>query len=161
MSITTNFTWTNNTARSTSDIATLAVDTGTNYGYKGALTANGSCTMSNNTCELEAPELVTLESHDIVGKYKTRIQSAYPPAFAKAMQIGVKTDSMLTSRDATNSDYHLDQVIQCDVTLRFEKTNIVTAAMLEEVLKRAVSYYYDESGNCRISNLMRGCTQLK
>jgi hypothetical protein len=155
MAITTTFPWSNQTNNTDHPIVPIKLGVITNYGVES--NTGTQCVLTNRTCAVDTPELVTYQSRKI-NKVNTSIDLVAPNKVKSGVQYGVQTETVLKSSDDAIG-YRVDDPIVVTISVRHTVSGHITDSHIETAVKRAVSYLFKDNGNSRLGDLMRGAEQ--
>lgn len=155
MAITSSFSFTNTTPNGDHKITPTALAVVTNYAIDS--NTGEKCTLTNKTCAIDRPEIVTYQSRKIKN-VNTSIVPAAPPKVRAGVQYGVQMETVLTSEDASIG-YRVDDPIVVTISVRHVVSGHITDAHIKDAVERTLSYLYKNDGSSRLGDLVRGGEQ--
>jgi hypothetical protein len=152
MAITTSFPWSNQTNNTDHPLVPIKLGVVTNYGVDSD--TGNSCVLTNRTCNVDTPELVSYQSRKIK-IVNTTIPVLHPSKGTPGLQYGVQMETILKSSD-DSIGYRVDDPIVVTVSVRHPVSGHITNDHIKTAVIRTVSYLFADNGSSRLGDLMRG-----
>jgi hypothetical protein len=111
------------------------------------------CRLTNVTCPLDQPEVLTYGCQDI-SNVNTSIKNQYPPSTRDGIQYTVKVETLL-SVESDTTDSRVDYPIVAQLNIRHPKAGSITADDVMTVTDRVIGAIYSSEGKSRLTNIMR------
>lgn len=116
-----------------------------------------SCVLTNKTCTLDTPELLSYQCTEIA-KVNTQNRIINPAKVSSGVQYIVRLDEILRTTD-TNGSIICDEPIVASLTVRHPISGNITNAEVVSVIKRLLGACMREDGTYRFDDLMRSALQ--
>lgn len=112
------------------------------------------CRLSNVTCPVDQPEVVTFGCQDVANVNST-IRNMNPPKVKAGVQYNIRLEELLRTTDSDDASFTVDDPIVATLSFRHTKSSNISTANLETVFVRLVSLLFKADGSTRIPELMR------
>ena len=141
-----------NVGDSTHTLTPKLLGTVENYAVKSD--AADDVVLNNKTAPIDCEELVEYRSRPIA-KVNTDLNIQYPSKVQSGIQYQVMVQDTLSTVDATDADFRVDEPVICQITIRHPKSGNIGNAEVATVVMRAISALVKADGTWRFDDLMR------
>lgn len=141
-----------NVTSAVADVTPTKIDYATDY----AVTTDDpqKVVMKNITSPIDQIETITYQSQEL-NVINQEEKNANPPKVAGGRLITVKVEDKMRVTSTSDDTFIVDYPCSCSISFRFSKTQYITAATLETLLKRAIGALQDPSdASFRLDELM-------
>lgn len=118
------------------------------------------CVLSNVTCPIDQPEVITMTSSRIPVVNST-IPNYYPPKVVDGVTYAIKVEELLSLTDVDDPKFRVDLPIVAQLSIRHATNGEITEESVLTVITRLISALFKDDGTSRLPDLMRSALEPK
>ena len=141
-----------NTTASTKVETPIAIAPVSNYALKQDEPT--TVELDNKTCPIDQGELLSYKCQD-VKRVATTQDILFPAPVSSGLQYVIKLEEILSTTDAADPSYRVDEPIVAYLTIRHPKSGNITSDTIGQVIDRLMGACRKADGSWRFNELMR------